>query len=133
MERIKGIRGCSNRSSEVFDWLVDRGWNAPMSSFTRDDFWDNNKIYYTVDGGLFEVTLNHHIVKLLDVEELPAWRADRGDTYYFVADWLDVCEEEEHYYNRDEMRWKCGNYFSNRTDALTFLEKICAVRKEIKM
>lgn len=133
MERIKGIRGCYNQSEKVYDWLVNHGWKIGSNAFTRDDFWDETKVYYIIDGILYIATSNSHVIKLLDVEEILPWRADRGDTYYFVSDWLDVCEEEEQYYGKDERRWKSRNYFKNEEDAMAFLEKILAVRKELKM
>lgn len=133
MERVQGIRGSYNRSVEVYNWLCNHGWKAELGSYDYEDFWDETKVYYIIDGTLYEATENHPTVKLLDVVELSRWRADKGETYYYVSNCLKVLNSTDMYCCIDDEVWASGNYFKNEEDAMVFLKKILAVREELKM
>lgn len=50
-------------------------------------------------------------------EEPKRWRADMGNTYYYVTPTKKIHESTEIRTLGDKARWECGNYFRTEEDA----------------
>lgn len=61
------------------------------------------------------------------IESLPRWRANRGETYYSINCFAEVCEENETEVLSDNKQYNLGNYFKTREAA----ERVAGQIREI--
>ena len=66
------------------------------------------------------------------IEDLPRWRAEKGELYYFIVSAHTTMRGIEYYTDSDERRYNEGNYFKTREAAEKVAEQIRRVFKESK-
>ena len=64
------------------------------------------------------------------IDDLPRWRAKKGEKYYFVSDCLDVDFNSEDSDEYDDSYYEAGNYFKTEEAAERAAEKIRKILKE---
>lgn len=126
MERIKAIKGDSFRCNEVYDWLVKQ-CGATAIPFTKIDLSDNKYLYYVVDNKVLRSRTVSDVAKLVEIVELPKWRAEFNEMYFYITDTFKVSCKNDLRHGVDEERWKANNYFKTSTDAMEFLNKMLGV------
>lgn len=63
------------------------------------------------------------------IKENTRWRADEGNTYYFICNDFYVWETDEQYTSIDNDRYMLGNYFKTKKDAEKILTNIKCLQK----
>lgn len=58
------------------------------------------------------------------IEDLPNWRADMNEAYFYISADYDIMKEIEGHCYIDEKRYKVGNYFKTKEAAEKVAEKI---------
>lgn len=127
-EKIKAVRGNSQRSEAVVTWLEEHG--AKDAKHQVEGSYEY-KMYF-VDPNGDALCIDKTFEFLFDVEELPIWRAQENETYYWVSDWGLVLEKIEERTYSDEAHYKVGNYFRTKEEALEVCSKIVELLKERK-
>lgn len=61
------------------------------------------------------------------IEDLPNWRADIDEVYFYISSDCDIIAEKECHYYIDGVRYKIGNYFKTKEAA----EKVASQIREI--
>ena len=122
VSKIKGIFGSKTRADEVLEWLKSQG--AVKCGYTGDS---EINIYY-VDNGEVKLVDEIHSI-LFDIVELPRWRAEKDEKYYYVSDTVSISATEDSRWGRDDKRYEIGNYFKTKEEAESYAEKICEIFK----
>ena len=68
-------------------------------------------------------------------EEYKRWRAERGETYYYISDDREVYDDTEEYHSLDGGRCLIGNYFKTREEAqkaVEWLKAFATLRDDTK-
>lgn len=58
------------------------------------------------------------------IEDLPRWRADINEAYFYISSTCSIMEEKECHCYKDRGRYKVGNYFKTNEAAEKVAEKI---------
>ena len=127
MEKVKAIRGSSERASEVKKWLKEQGARVNKHHCTN-----SNYLYFVTplkDVDYFSVESLYAF--LLEECKLPRWRADKDSRYYYVSSEGYVTHAWEHFSATDAVRWDCKNYFETYEEADKYLKKIKKLFEEI--
>lgn len=120
MEKVKAIRGSSERASEVKKWLKEQGARVNKHHCTN-----SNYLYFVTplkDVDYFSVESLYAF--LLEEYKLPRWRADRKSRYYYIASEGYVTHDYENFSATDNVRWENKNYFETCEEAEEYLQKI---------
>lgn len=128
-ERVKGVQGCKNREHGIENWLISQG-SQPINTNIYKDFSDPDRIFYVVDGEVCQTFKNCTTAKLLDIVELPRWRAILSKEYYYIDDHMNVSTTSDMRIKADEKRWECGNYFQNKDIAQVYRDRMLNLLKE---
>ena len=120
--KIKGIFGSKTRADEVLGWLKSQG--AVECGYTGDS---EINIYY-VDNGEVKLVDEIHSI-LFDIVELPRWRAEKGERYFFVSTGISPCLSCEESEEVDDMRFESGNYFKTPEEAELYAKKVREIFK----
>lgn len=122
-EKIKGMYGSETRADEVIAWLKSQGAERCLYNGSAED-----NIYY-VDQGDAKVVNKRHSA-LFDIVELPRWRAKYAEKYCYVSERGCVKNTTEDFWNEDDERYECGNYFKTQEEADIYAEKFREIFKE---
>lgn len=125
-EKIKGIIGSRTRAGEVLKWLKSQGGDVDCSIC---DGSSEEIIYYVNNNEITTINKRHSI--LFDIVELPRWRAEKGERYFFVStgDGISASSSCEELDEVDYERFESGNYFKTREEAEAVAEKIREIFK----
>lgn len=120
MEKVKAVRGSSERDSEIRKWLEGQGAKINKYPCTNPNY-----LYFVTPGGHVEyLSADSAYAFLLEECKLPRWRADKDARYYYVSSEGYVTHAWEHFSATDAVRWDCKNYFETYEEADEYLKKI---------
>lgn len=121
MERIKAVRGNKYRVKDVFNWLEKQGGTP---SIYHDDYSDESKLFFVVEGSVFTVSLGNVESKLVEIIPLPRWRANVNEDYYYISSGMRVLLATDVNEPLDDQRWEKGNYFQTSDEANEYADNI---------
>lgn len=125
MEKVKAVRGSSERDSEVRKWLKDQGAKTSKYPCTNPNY-----LYFvTLDGRVEYLSADSVYAFLLEECKLPRWRADVNKTYLYIDDEMGIYEDSDHRGSVSDNRYKNGNYFRTREEAEKMRDKIIKLLK----
>lgn len=129
--KVKGIFGSKTRADEVLQWLIAQGAEPASVKLLGGD--TCNTIYY-VNKQKQATWVNAIHSELFDIVELPRWRAEKGERYFFVSTGEGIsasssCEDSDEV---DYERFESGNYFKTLKEAEAVAKKVREIFKEIK-
>lgn len=124
-EKIKGIIGSKTRGDEVLKWLKSQG---DVDCSICDG--KSEEVIYYVDNNEIKIINKRHSV-LFDLVELPRWRADYDEKYYFVSECGEACCSSDVRDDFDNGRFNLGNYFKTREEAEPYAKKVREIFKVI--
>lgn len=120
MEKVKAIRGSTERASEIKKWLEDQGAKTNKYPCTNPNY-----LYFVTPGRYVEyLSADSAYAFLLEEYKLPRWRADRKSHYYYISSEGYVTHDCENFSATDNVRWDNKNYFKTCTEAKEYLQKI---------
>lgn len=120
MEKVKAVRGSSERDSEVRKWLESQGAKINKYPCTNP-----NHLYFVApDGHVEYLSADSAYAFLLEEYELPRWRADRKSRYYYITSEGYVTHDSENFSATDSVRWDNKNYFATCEEVKEYLQKI---------
>ena len=122
MERIKAVRGNKQRVKDVFNWLKEQGGSPSWSS--HDDYSDESKLFFVVEGSVFTASLGNLKSKLVEIVPLPRWRANVNEDYYYISSGMRVLSATDINEPLDDRRWEIGNYFQTSDEADEYANNI---------
>ena len=126
-EKIKGVIVSSEtKFHELICWLRSQG--AVESSLATLVTVVRSAIYYVNKQGQAMYVDKIH-ADLFDIVELPEWRAEKDEAYYYVSDTGKCCVSYEGYMDLDAEKYECGNYFKTKEEAEKYAEKIREIFK----
>ena len=67
---------------------------------------------------------NENLLGTTDYPKPKRWRADIKESYYFMAENIEVFCDRDDYAFDDDARYTAGNYFRTREEAAAMAEKI---------
>lgn len=126
-EKFKAIRGSEERAEDVIKWLVDHGASNAAKQVDGDD---SDVLYFVTEEGNAGCIETEYKC-LVDVEELPRWRANYGKTYHFICDSGVILNKHDKKDDIDDERYEIGNYFKTESKAQEMCSKIVKILKEI--
>lgn len=120
-EKIKAIKGNESRWKEVETWLANHG---AVDKVNNPDNCKNEEMLFYVrpNGYIASISINYS--ELFDIEELPRWRAEGTELYYFISDTMDVLTSYDNRSALSNYRYDEGNYFRTEEAAVKCCEKI---------
>lgn len=123
-EKIKGMLGSKTRANEVLKWLKSQGANEHTYKGN-----DENSIYFVYRGLVKIIDIKYSF--LLDIVELPRWRAKKGKTYFYVSIGGGIFPNSsfEESDEVDNKRFESGNYFKTREEAEAVAKKVREIFK----
>lgn len=128
--KIKAIRGSSKRPTDVKQWLMDHGaTDVEIGTHTDYIYLNKNDIFYVSKANIVR-RLDPSHAELVDIEELPRWRAQYGKTYYFIDSQLTICHTEDMRIDADNVRYNKGNYFVSFEEACSFKKLVSKLFEE---
>lgn len=126
-EKIKGVIVSSEtKFHELIYWLRSQG--AVESSLVTLVTVVRSAIYYVNKQGQVMYADKIH-ADLFDIVELPRWRAEKDEKYYYVSDTGSISATEDSRWGRDDKRYEIGNYFKTKEEAELYAEKIREIFK----
>lgn len=113
MEKIKGIIGVPERTTDMRDWLMAHGAGGV---FNIEKFYKHVIYFVRPDKTVGELGVAYEY--LFDMENLPKPRAAKNEYFYFVGSNCHVWRRRDTYIELDDDLYKAGNYFLNEEDAI---------------
>lgn len=120
MERVKAIRGAADRTDEIKEWLLQQDPSVFVRS--KSILEDDDKVFFVVDSKLEYAYCNSITTKLLEIVELPQWRAKPNEIYYYISENFDFAYAYDKRSDDDNRRWEARNYFRSAQDASEFID-----------
>lgn len=127
-EKIKAVRGNSQRCEDVVTWLEDHGAKDAKHQVegSRD-----YKMYFVDPNGDAQC-IDENYECLFDVEELPRWRAKENDPFYCIDGTFNIAYVADCRSDTDNLLYEIGNYFQTEAEAVYYCDKFKEMLKERK-
>lgn len=106
------LLGKTNEKLVINDWIFSRG----VFPATTDEI-------CKLEAALAEKGKRWNAEKKC-IEDLPNWRADVNEIYFYISSDCSIMTEKERHYYVDGRRYKVGNYFKTKEAAEKVAEKI---------
>lgn len=128
MERIKAVYGCPGREVEILEWLKNQG--ATKEIFCNAFLSDPDRVFFVLDGLIRSLSYDTLTVNLLEIVDLPRWRAERAKLYYYVGCDGTINQTFDSRDSLDNKLYEIGNYFKTREDVEAYVKKFYDLFKE---
>lgn len=124
-EKIKAIRGNKERAEEVIKWLVNHG---ARDAIKQVDGNDSDLLYFVTEEGNVGCIETEYKC-LVDVEELPHWRAEIYHDYWYIDAEMDISSETDCRGYIANRRYMYGNYFKTEAEAEEMRDRVVELLK----